>query len=213
MYRIIGGDQKEYGPVSAEQLRTWISEGRVNAQAQACAEGTSEWKPLSAFPEFAGALGPAAGPAEVQPLAATPIGADNSEREAALRAVKGPAIALAITAGLGVLYYAFSGVVTLISGGGMFQQELPADVPPQLRTFLEGMRGPLAGIGNLVVAALNGLVLVGAIKMMRLQNYALAMTASIVAMIPCQCCCLLGLPFGIWSVVMLKKPEVKQWFS
>ncbi len=52
MYKIIGVDQKEYGPVTAEQLRQWISEGRVNAQTQVCLEGTQEWKPLGMFPEF-----------------------------------------------------------------------------------------------------------------------------------------------------------------
>ena len=53
MYKIIGGDQKEYGPVSADDLRRWITEGRANARTQVLAEGTTEWKPLSALPEFA----------------------------------------------------------------------------------------------------------------------------------------------------------------
>lgn len=52
MYKIIGADQKEYGPVTAEQIRQWISEGRVNAQTQVCLEGTHDWKPLGMFPEF-----------------------------------------------------------------------------------------------------------------------------------------------------------------
>jgi hypothetical protein len=52
-YRIIGGDQKEYGPVSAEQLRAWIAEGRVAPQTPVRPEDSGEWKPLSAFPEFA----------------------------------------------------------------------------------------------------------------------------------------------------------------
>jgi hypothetical protein len=52
MYKIIGADQKQYGPISADQIRQWISEGRVNGQTVACAEGTDAWKPLSAFPEF-----------------------------------------------------------------------------------------------------------------------------------------------------------------
>ena len=56
MYRIIGGDQKEYGPVAAEELRRWIAEGRLSGQSLVQAEGSSEWKPLSAFPEFADAL-------------------------------------------------------------------------------------------------------------------------------------------------------------
>ena len=35
MYKIIGGDEREYGPVTPEQLRLWISEGRVNARTKA----------------------------------------------------------------------------------------------------------------------------------------------------------------------------------
>lgn len=52
MYRIIGADGREYGPVSAEQLRRWIAEGRANASSRALLEGSSDWKPLGAFPEF-----------------------------------------------------------------------------------------------------------------------------------------------------------------
>jgi len=57
MYTIIGGDQKEYGPVTAEQLRLWVTEGRVNAQTSVRIEGTIEWKPLAAYPEFADVQG------------------------------------------------------------------------------------------------------------------------------------------------------------
>jgi len=52
MYKIIGADGKEYGPVSSEQLRDWIQQGRVNLQTQARMEGGTDWKPLSGFPEF-----------------------------------------------------------------------------------------------------------------------------------------------------------------
>jgi hypothetical protein len=52
MYMIIGGDGKEYGPVSAEQVRQWIATGRANGQTQAKAVDTPDWKPLAAFPEF-----------------------------------------------------------------------------------------------------------------------------------------------------------------
>ncbi len=58
MYRIIGADGRQYGPVSGEQLRQWIAEGRANAQTQAFAEGASEWKPLGALSEFAGFFAP-----------------------------------------------------------------------------------------------------------------------------------------------------------
>lgn len=55
MYRIVGADQKEYGPISADQIRQWISEGRANAQTLARFED-GPWKPLASFPEFAASL-------------------------------------------------------------------------------------------------------------------------------------------------------------
>jgi hypothetical protein len=78
---------------------------------------------------------------------------------------------------------------------------------------MEGLQGPLAGVINLVFAALNGFVLFGAIKLLKLRNYGVATASSIVAMLPCQCCCLFGLPFGIWALMVLNKPEVKSQFS
>ena len=52
MYKIIGVDQKEYGPLPADQIRQWIGEGRLNNQTMAQAEGSDEWKTLSEFSEF-----------------------------------------------------------------------------------------------------------------------------------------------------------------
>ena len=52
-YKIIGADLVEYGPASAEQIRQWMAEGRVDDQTKLQAEGTAEWKPLSEVPEFA----------------------------------------------------------------------------------------------------------------------------------------------------------------
>lgn len=56
MYKVIGIDNKEYGPVSAEQIKKWIEEGRVNEKTPVKAEETGEWKPLGEYPEFADAL-------------------------------------------------------------------------------------------------------------------------------------------------------------
>jgi len=59
MYKIIGADGREYGPVTADQLRQWIRDGRANAQTKVQAESATEWKTLAEIPEFAGALGSA----------------------------------------------------------------------------------------------------------------------------------------------------------
>lgn len=53
MYKIIGADGQEYGPVTPEQLRQWITEGRADAQTRAQTLGTTDWKSLKDFPEFA----------------------------------------------------------------------------------------------------------------------------------------------------------------
>jgi hypothetical protein len=52
MYRIIGSDGKEYGPISAGQLRQWINEGRANAATRVLVEGSTEWKLLGSLAEF-----------------------------------------------------------------------------------------------------------------------------------------------------------------
>ena len=51
-YTIIGGDQKEYGSVTTDDLRRWIADGRLNAQSLAKEEHDTEWRPLSAFPDL-----------------------------------------------------------------------------------------------------------------------------------------------------------------
>ncbi|HKW29710.1 MAG TPA: DUF4190 domain-containing protein [Verrucomicrobiae bacterium] len=71
-YKIIGSDQKEYGPVTEQRLRQWIVDGRVNAQTRVQAEGATGYKTLAELPEFAGAFqGPTPPPLPVG-AAATP---------------------------------------------------------------------------------------------------------------------------------------------
>ncbi len=57
MYKILGVDQKEYGPVSAEVVRQWIAQGRANAQTRVKTEAGLEWHPLGGLPEFADLFG------------------------------------------------------------------------------------------------------------------------------------------------------------
>ena len=56
MYKIIGADRQQYGPVSADQVRRWLVEGRADGRTLIQLEGTTEWKALSQFPEFAADL-------------------------------------------------------------------------------------------------------------------------------------------------------------
>lgn len=59
MYRIIGADGKEYGPISVDQLRQYVAQGRVNAQTRVQVAGSTEWKPAAEVSELAPLFAPA----------------------------------------------------------------------------------------------------------------------------------------------------------
>jgi TM2 domain-containing membrane protein YozV len=80
MYKIIGSDGQQYGPVSADQLRRWIAERRVNGQTLVQPEGAAEWKALSSFPEFANDLRPVP---PLQAQGAPPTLADKASKKIA----------------------------------------------------------------------------------------------------------------------------------
>ena len=70
MYKIIGADGKEYGPIPPEVLRQWIADGRADARTRVLVEGTSDWKTLAEVPALSGLL--SAAPAPALPAAIMP---------------------------------------------------------------------------------------------------------------------------------------------
>jgi hypothetical protein len=212
MYRIIGGDGQEYGPVNASEVRQWIAEGRLNADSKIRPEESTEWTTLGSLPEFAGAARPAAPLGTPGPLpGAAPLGfapLPGGSREEAMRRLTGPAIGLMVTGGLGIAA-ALLGIVMRLFGGS----EVPPGLPPEFNRMFEMINGPVGYLSDFFSIVVFGLILFGAYKMKNLQSYGLAFGISILAMLPCQCCCILGLPFGIWALVVMTKPEVKSQFS
>jgi len=65
MFKILGGDGKEYGPVSTDTVREWILQGRASAVTPVRHAEAAEWQTLSAFPELAVLLPAAALPINV----------------------------------------------------------------------------------------------------------------------------------------------------
>ncbi len=55
-FKIVGADGRTYGPVDASMVRKWIQQGFANPHTWVPAESRGNWKRLSEFPEFAGAL-------------------------------------------------------------------------------------------------------------------------------------------------------------
>ena len=210
-YTIIGGDQKEYAAVSAEDMRKWIAEGRLNAQSLAKAEGDAEFRPLGGFPEFVAALAAAA--AGVAPAQAASQHAGDGNRDEARRKVKGPAIALMVTAVVGLVLVALGLVINILTLCGI-QMPMQQLNDPQFQKMINTLGGSLGIVQSIIGAIVGIIVLLGAAKMQKLQSYQFALTASIVAMLPCiSPCCIFGLPAGIWAVVVLSRPEVKSQFG
>ncbi len=128
--------------------------------------------------------------------------------------VAGPATWLIVTAAIGIALAVF---------GAVGKQARLDRLPPVLRDaagrelqfpFPVGDAAVALTVAGTTIRLLMGIiVLIGAVKMKRLESYGLAMASAILAMIPCTSpCCLLGLPFGIWALVVLSDTHVKAAF-
>lgn len=79
--------------------------------------------------------------------------------------------------------------------------------PPALQSSF-GLATNCAGLAS------GLLVIIAAFRMKRLTGRTLAILASILAMLPCiSPCCFLGLPVGIWSLMILLDPDVRAAFD
>jgi TM2 domain-containing membrane protein YozV len=106
MYKILGADGRQYGPIAAEQIRRWIAENRANANTLAQSDGSVEWKPLVSFPEFSSDFN----------LAPPPMSASAHNPRASNKIPAG--ICAILLGGLGVhkfiLGYTGAGLITLL---------------------------------------------------------------------------------------------------
>jgi len=119
--------------------------------------------------------------------------------------VKGPAIGLLVTAIVGLIVVV-SNLVMNFAGISAYPE---GEIPP----WAEAMSGTAGIIGAIIGLAIVAVIFMGAQKMKRLESHGFVMAASILAMVPCiSPCCVLGLPFGIWALIVINKPEVKAAF-
>lgn len=129
-------------------------------------------------------------------------------RSDVLTRVNGPSIGLFITGGIGIPIQ-LAGLALNILGAG-FAAAGAGNQEQRMMQMFSGGFGIVTGLFGLAIGAL---IIYGAWKMRNLEGYGLAMTASILAMVPCLSpCCLIGLPFGIWAVVVLSDASVKAAF-
>lgn len=125
----------------------------------------------------------------------------------ALRRMRGPAIGLIVTSVAFLILISLGlclNVVFLVTGVAEEMGRLEIEGPTVIMIRL------LTGV---VLMALNGLVLFGAIKMLSLKSHGWAKTAAVIACIPCLSpCYIFGIPFGIWALVVMADPAVMRAF-
>lgn len=77
-YFMIGGDGREYGPVTAAQLREWLTQRRANADTLIRRADRPEFAPLGTWPEFADAFG---GPGKAESASSVPPPLDSAKAD------------------------------------------------------------------------------------------------------------------------------------
>lgn len=121
--------------------------------------------------------------------------------------VAGPAIALMILAGVSIMLLILRLVGQLLFAE--FFNQFTDQENPELTRIVTRF-GILIWLTAIFI---NVIVFFGALRMKALQNWSLALIATILVMLPCNCpCCLLGVPIGVWSLIVLLNGEVKAAF-
>jgi hypothetical protein len=114
MYKVIGADGREYGPVDAEVLRQWIADGRANGQTRVQAQDATEWRTLAELPEFSAAFGQTRVPALPPPLPAARSVAPQPEGKTSGMAIASLVLGLLGFCGITALVGLILGIVALI---------------------------------------------------------------------------------------------------
>ena len=125
--------------------------------------------------------------------------------------VLAPALALMIVAAISIVIVSLGLAmdIFLLMSGAMESLDADDRIPiPRTTTIIVRMAW------GLLLAAASAFVLFGAIKMKDKSNLGLARASAIVALVPCVGpCFILGIPFGIWALLVLNKHNVQQSFQ
>ncbi|MHA7628663.1 hypothetical protein [Corallococcus sp. M7] len=137
----------------------------------------------------------------------------NPSRAKAAQDLSVPAILMLVLAGLSFLYSLVS-MLTPVDTERLASFFDNPDMPQQWKDAVMWMLTPLGRVVTTVPGLVfNALVAFGAWKMKNLQSYGWSMAAAILCCIPCcgPCSCLSLVP-GIWSLIVLNRPDVKAAF-
>ena len=121
--------------------------------------------------------------------------------------VQVPAIGLMVVGAIGVAFNLFFSAFMILGAGlGSMGGKMS-----KMGVMVQGAFGVMF-YGFLAILAL--MMFVGGLKMRNLSSFPLALTGCIIAVLPCyHNCCILGMVFGIWGLVVLFRPDVQAGFK
>lgn len=207
-YYVENGQQK--GPVTQDQLDELARQGTIKADTLTWTDGMANWLPYSQ-------ARPGSGAAPAVPVggSAYPGMSGGGSEETARKKVGAPAVGLIIASVVGILAGVF-GLLTPLWIGWLIkmvenmQLENPGVAQLKAMAAAGSVWNIFFGVLNIGVAIF---VIVAAVKMRNLKGHGLVVTAAILSMLPyISGCCCVGLPFGIWALVVLLNAEVKSSF-
>lgn len=116
--------------------------------------------------------------------------------------VSAPAIGLMVAGGLSAAFMICFMLFVAVAG-------VAAVADPEMAEALPGV-GVLVAV-SVVKLLLDILTIIAGNQMRQLRSWTLSMSGAVVALLPCFCC-FLGLPMGIWAIIVLIDQDVKRSF-
>jgi hypothetical protein len=141
----------------------------------------------------------------------------NQYRREPVRRVAAPAAALIVIGFLGIVAnFAFAlGLNAILQDRG--PGERPAGMDDEtFRSYERGRTaGPLFGccLMSIPTLAVYPLVILAGMRMRQLRNRGFAITGAVLAMSPFSPVVLLGLPVGVWALIVMADPAVRAAFT
>jgi hypothetical protein len=127
--------------------------------------------------------------------------------------VQVPAVGMIVAAGLDALFALILVAMSILGLSMAPEGWVTGDLSHAM--VAEGL---LSGGFTIAIAvaglAIDAVIAFGALSMMRLESYGLAVAAAVLSVIPCLSspCIVLGVPFGLWSLFVLMEPGVRDAF-
>lgn len=198
-------------PSCAKQMRAPEAVLGKQVRCPSC-QSTFTATAVEAAPAPPGAFRPGSGPAAPYPSQHWQQ-RPTVDRAAVQAAVAGPAIALMIVTGLVVAFLAAFILLMCVLGGAALSGALGP--PPKGKTSEEevAIQVVVQVVILTIMAIWDMVIFCSAWRMKKMRGWGFAFAGAIMAVIPCSACWIFKLPFGIWGIVVLCRPEVKEAFQ